>query len=198
MMDRQYKKHGVLQYPLIYPLIREFNLLATSEVWNESEACSELWMLLRAAGDETPVVDRSPVRGLIAAKTNLDPVEAVGRLRSELHETPEGFRVLLRVLPVEAIVPTDLEGIVEAAHELAAKIGENESFRITLEKRRTPLSSKEVIDAVARGIDRRVDLEDHDWMILIEIIGRITGLAVIPRDGLLNVQKERARLLSKG
>ena len=197
-MDRQYKKDGVHQYPLIYPLIREFNLLATSEVWNESAACSELWMLLRAVGDETPVVDRSPIRGLIAAKTDLNPVEAVRRLRSELRESPEGFRVLLRVMPVEAIVPTELGGIVEAAHELAAKIGENESFRITLEKRRTPLRSREVIDAVALGIDRRVDLEDCDWIILIEIIGRITGLAVIPRDGLLNVQKERARLLSKG
>ena len=179
-------------------MIREFNLLATSEVWNESAACSELWMLLRSVGDETPIVDRSPIRGLIAAKTNLNPVEAVGRLRSELHENPEGFRVLLRVMPVEAIVPTDLGGIVEAAHELAAKIDENESFRITLEKRRTPLRSREVIDAVALGIVRRVDLEDCDWIILIEIIGRITGLAVIPRDGLLNVQKERARLLSKG
>ena len=179
-------------------MIREFNLLATSEVWGESAACSELWMLLRAVGDETPIVDRSPIRGLIAAKTDLNPVEAVGRLRSELRENPDGFRVLLRVMPVEAIVPTDLGGIVEAAHELAAKIGENESFRITLEKRRTHLRSREVIDAVAQGIDRRVDLEDCDWIILIEIIGRITGLAVIPRDGLLNVQKERARLLSKG
>ena len=179
-------------------MIREFNLLATSEIWDESEACSELWMLLRAVGDETPIVDRSPIRGLIAAKTDLNPVEAVRRLRSELRENPEGFRVLLRVMPVEAIVSTDLGGIVEAAHELAAKIGENESFRVTLEKRRTPLRSREVIDAVARGIDRRVDLEDYDWLILIEIIGRITGLAVIPRDGLLNVQKERARLLSKG
>ena len=179
-------------------MIREFNLLATSEIWDESEACSELWMLLRAVGDETPVVDRSPIRGLIAAKTDLNPVEAVRRLRLELRENPEGFRVLLRVMPVEAIVPTDLGGIVEAAHELAVNIGENESFRVTLEKRRTPLRSREVIDAVARGIDRRVDLEDYDWLILIEIIGRITGLAVIPRDGLLNVQKERARLLSKG
>jgi tRNA acetyltransferase TAN1 len=179
-------------------LIREFNLLATSEIWSESEACSELWMLLRAVGDETPVVDRSLIRGLIAAKTNLNPVEAVGRLRSELRENPNGFRALLRVMPVEVIVPTDLGGIVDASHELAAKIVENESFRVTLEKRRTLLRSREVIDAVAQGIDRRVDLEGYDWMILIEIIGRITGLAVIPRDGLLNVQKERARLLSKG
>jgi tRNA acetyltransferase TAN1 len=179
-------------------LIREFNLLATSEIWSESEACSELWMLLRVVGDETPVVDRSPIRGLIAAKTNLEPVEAIGRLRSELVESPEGFRVLLRVMPIEAMVPTNLIGIVDAVHGLASKIGEGESFRVTLEKRRTHLRSREVIDAVAEGIDRRVDLEDYDWNVLIEIVGNITGLAVIPRDGLLNVQKERARLLSKG
>jgi tRNA acetyltransferase TAN1 len=197
-MDRQHIKSWGLPVSLIHPLIPDPNLLATSEIWSESEACSELWMLLRAVGDETPVVDRSPIRGLIAARTNLEPVEAIGRLRSELVESPEGFRVLLRVMPIEAMVPTNLIGIVDAVHGLASKIGEGESFRVTLEKRRTHLRSREVIDAVAEGIDRRVDLEDYDWNVLIEIVGNITGLAVIPRDGLLNVQKERARLLSKG
>jgi tRNA acetyltransferase TAN1 len=196
-MDRQYKKAGVSQYPLIHPLIPDPNLLATSEIWSESEACSELWMLLRAVGDETPVVDRSPIRGLIAARTSLEPLEAIGRLRSELAENPEGFRVLLRVIPIDAMVPTDLEGIVEAVHNLASRIGEGESFRVTLEKRRTHLRSREVIDAVAEGIDRSVDLEDYDWNVLIEIIGKTTGISVIPRHGLLNVQKEKAGLSPK-
>ena len=178
-------------------MIPDPNLLATSEIWSESEACSELWMLLRAVGDETPVVDRSPIRGLIAARTNLDPLEAIGRLRSELAENPEGFWVLLRVIPVDAMVPTELDGIVGAAHRLASKIGEGESFRVTLEKRRTHLRSREVIDAVAEGIDRRVDLEGYDWNVLIEIIGKTTGISVIPRHGLLNVQKEKAGLSSK-
>jgi tRNA acetyltransferase TAN1 len=196
-MDRQHIKSWGLPVSLIHPLIPDPNLLATSEIWSESEACSELWMLLRAVGDETPVVDRSPIRGLIAAKTNLDPLEAIGRLRSELIENPEGFRALLRVMPVDAMVPTELEGIVEAAHRLASKIGEDESFRVTLEKRRTHFRSREVIDAVAEGIDRRVDLEGYDWNVLIEIIGKTTGISVIPRHGLLNVQKERAGLSSK-
>jgi tRNA acetyltransferase TAN1 len=178
-------------------LILDSNLLATSEIWSESEACSELWMLLRAVGDETPVVDRSPIRGLIAAKTNLEPVEAIVRLRSKLAENPEGFRVLLRVMPIEEMVPTDLGGIMEAVHRLASKIGEKESFRVTLEKRRTHLRSREVIDAVAERIDRRVDLEGYDWNVLIEIISKTTGISVIPRHGLLNVQKEKTRLSSK-
>ena len=179
-------------------MIRDFNLLATTEFYNQSRACSELWMLLRAVGDETPAVDRSPVRGLITARTNLDPVEAIRRLRVEFRERPDHFRALLRVLPVETKVRTDSGEIVEASHRLAAKIGEDESFRITVEKRRTDLRSREVIDAVAEGIDRKVDLEDPDWIVLIEIVGRTTGVSVIRPDGLLNVQKERARLPTDG
>ncbi|UCH56974.1 MAG: THUMP domain-containing protein [Candidatus Bathyarchaeota archaeon] len=179
-------------------MIKEFNLLATSEIRRESEACSELWMLLRAAGDETPILDRSPIRGLIVARTSLDPVEAIRRLRIELHEDPQIFRAILRVMPVEASTPTDLGEIVDKTRDLASKIGESESFRVTLEKRRTGLRSRVVVEAVAGVIDRRVNLEDPDWIVLVEIISRVTGLSVIASDGILNIQKERAKLSAEG
>ncbi len=138
------------------------------------------------------------MRGLITARTNLDPVEAIGRLRSELREDPDRFRVLLRVIPVEARVRTDLTEIAEEAHRMAERIGEADSFRVTVEKRRTGLHSMEVIEAVAEDIDRRVDLENPDWIVLVEILSRITGVSVIRPEGLLNVQKERARLPPEG
>jgi tRNA acetyltransferase TAN1 len=134
------------------------------------------------------------VKGLITARTNLDPLEAIGRLRAELREGPDRFRVLLRVIPVEARVQTDPKGIAETAEKMAERIGETESFRITVEKRRTELRSLEVIDAVAEGIDRRVDLDEPDWIVLVEIVGKVTGISVIRPEGLLNVQKERAGL----
>ncbi len=179
-------------------MIRDFNLLATSEIRSQSEACSELWMLLRAVGDEIPAVDRSPVRGLITARTKLDPVEAIESLRDELHRSPDSFRVILRIMPVEAVVRTEIGVIAEAAQRLASKIGEGESFRVTMEKRRTGLRSREVVDAVAGGIDRRVDLEEPDWVVLVEIIGNHTGISVVRPEGLLNVQKERAGLPAQG
>jgi len=179
-------------------VLADFNLIATSDRGLESKACSELWMLLRAVGDKEPVVDRSPVRGLILARTSLDPAEAVSLLRDELHGHPGDFQVLLRVLPVEVIVPTELEVIKESAQRLASKIGADESFRITVEKRRTGLRSREVIDAVAAGIDRKVDLEQYDWNVLIEIIGRRTGISAVRPEAVLNIQKEKAKLPADG
>lgn len=175
-------------------MLSDFNLIATSERGFESEACSELWMLLRAIGDEIPVVDRSPVRGLVLARTSVAPVEAIKRLRGILIRNPEDFRVLLRVMPIEMVTSTDLESIVEATNRILHRIGGDESFRITVEKRRTYLRSREVIEAVAEGIDRKVDLEHPDWVILIEIISKYTGVSVVPPTALLNIQKERAEL----
>jgi len=195
MEGHGYKKGGV---PTIGALIDTPDLLATSDIWSMSAACSDLWMLLRAVGDEAPTVTRTRVKGLIAAETSLDPVEAIRRIREKLREKPDGFKNLLRVLPVEATVTTELDEIVETASRLAEKIPVNESFRVTLEKRRTDFRSREVIDAVAEKIDRKVDLGKPDWVVLVEIVGKRTGVAVVPRDGILSVQKERALLASEG
>jgi tRNA acetyltransferase TAN1 len=178
-------------------LIDAPDLLATSDIWSMSAACSELWMLLRAAGDETPTVFRTRVKGLIAAETSLEPVEAIRRIRGQLRERPEGFKNLLRVIPVETTVSTELDEIVKTASRLAEKINEDESFRVTLEKRRTELRSREVIDAVAERIDRKVNLEEPDWVVLVEIVGTRTGVAVVPPEGILSIQKERALLSSE-
>jgi len=179
-------------------LINTPDLLATSDIWSMSAACSELWMLLRAAGDETPNVYRTRIKGLIAAETRLNPLETIRWIRGEIKKRPESFKNLLRIIPLETTVPTELEEIVQTAQELAEKIPEDESFRVTLEKRRTKLRSREVIDAVAERIDRKVNLGEPDWVVLVEIVGVRTGVAVVPRDGILSVQKERARLVSEG
>ena len=195
-MERNGYKKG--RVPSKSALINTPVLLATSDIWSASAACSELWMLLRAVGDETPSVTRTRVKGLIAAETSLEPLEAIRRIRGELREKPESFKNLLRIIPVEVTVPTEIDEIVETAQGLAEKIPGDESFRVTLEKRRTKLRSIEVIDAVAEKIDRKVDLGEPDWVVLVEIVGKRTGIAVVPRDGILSVQKERAQLASEG
>ena len=172
-------------------MIGDFNLLATADNYARSQACSELWMLLRAVGDETPSVDRSPVKGLITARTNLEPIDAVEKLREKLAQNPEHFKALLRVMAIEERVPTSVESIRETTQIMASRIPTNHTYRITVEKRRTEISSKEVIEEVAGGINRKVDLENPQWIVLIEIIGKTTGISVIPPGGVLNVQKER-------
>jgi tRNA acetyltransferase TAN1 len=54
-----------------------------------------------------------------------------------------------------------------------------ETFRITVEKRNTSLRSSEIIATVGSEIDNRVDLENPNWIVLVEIIGKLVGISVL-------------------
>lgn len=179
--------------PFKLEMPKDFNLIATTERTLESRACSELWMLLRAVGDEHPLVDRIGIWGIIAAYTKLDPIESILRIETEIKEKPTKYNSLFRIMPIQKIVPTSIENIVEATKEFPQIIKPEETFRITFEKRRTDLSSKTVIDAVAEEFPQKVDLKNPNWVILIEVLGRNTGVSLINPNKILNIQKEHAK-----
>jgi len=172
----------------------EYNMLATTDQISVSKASSELWMGLRAAGDPEPRVNRSRIKGVVVARTSMDPVEAIHGLRAHLASDPRRLGSVYRVLPIQAWVETNVEKIVEAVKTLAGVMGPRDSFRVTLEKRRTQLRSLEIIEAVASAVELVVDLVSPDWVVLVEVMGGETGVSVVRPSNILNVQKERAAL----
>ena len=150
-----------------------------------------LYLLKEPLGDQAAEASKTGVRGLIAAKTALNPCDVIEKFKAILHERPYEFRYALRILPVEKVVETDLEIIGFAAAELAMEIGVAESFRITVEKRFTKLHARDIVEAVAKRIDRRVDLHNPDKVLLIEVVGKFTGISIIQPDLILSVQKEK-------
>jgi tRNA acetyltransferase TAN1 len=97
----------------------------------------------------------------------------------------------LRVIPVEKVVGTDLVEIELAATELGARIGEKESFRVTVEKRFTGTPTQSIIEAAASNIKRKVSLEKPDKILLIEVVGRLTGISLLNPADILSVMKEK-------
>lgn len=172
-------------------MLRDFNLLATTSRGNERDACSELWYLLGEIGDSAPDVEKTGVSGLIAAKTAFNPFGVIEKLRRILLERPYEFRYTLRIIPIEKVVCTDLGEIQCVATELSSKIGENETFRVTVEKRFTAMPSRNIIEEVAANIERKVDLSKPDKILLIEVIGGLTGISVIKPDDVISIMKEK-------
>ncbi len=75
--------------------------------------------------------------------------------------------------------------------QLAAQIRENETFRVTVEKRFTELSSNEIIEAAAANIEREVDLANPDKIVLIEVVGGFTGISVLDPSSIISTTKEK-------
>ena len=173
-------------------MINGFNLLATTSRGNERPMCNELLYLLKEElGDAEAQAAKTKIRGLIVAKTTLDPCAVIEKFRVILKERPYEFRYALRILPIEKVVPTDLEEIKKATAELAEKIGEEESFRVTVEKRFTTLHTNDLIEAAAGDIKRKANLENPDKILLIEVLGALTGLSLLKPSDILAVVKEK-------
>jgi len=172
-------------------MLRDFNLLATTSRGNEGDACSELGYLLGEIGDSAPTVDKTGVSGLIVVKTVFNPFEAIEKFREILCERPYEFRYSLRIIPIEKVVRTDLAEIQRAATDLSSKIGENETFRVTVEKRFTEASTQDIVEAAAENVERKVDLNNPDKILLIEVVGGFTGISAIKPDDILSVMNEK-------
>jgi tRNA acetyltransferase TAN1 len=172
-------------------LLNDFNLIISTSRGNERNTCSEMWYLLGEVGDRGSTIETTSVIGLVVAKTKLDPIKAVRDLRLLLKERPWEFKYTLKLVPVQKVVEARLDEIEQASIGFASEIGRREKFRITVEKRHTDLSSKTIIDTVAKRIDRTVDLDSPDRILLVEVIGQLAGLALIEPDDVLSVEREK-------
>lgn len=168
-----------------------FNLLVSTSRGNEASASKEITGLLNKAGDPEATAEKIHIIGLVTAKTALDPFEAIRRIRLLLDERPELFRYTLKVVPLESVILTKTDEIRLACEKIAQKIDENETFRITVNKRHSDLSTNEIINSIASLFDRKVSLKNPDKIVLIEILGNLSGVAVIRPTDIFSVVKER-------
>ncbi|HEX6562277.1 MAG TPA: THUMP domain-containing protein [Nitrososphaera sp.] len=162
--------------------MNDFNLLVSSPRFREEDASDEILDLLDAFGDPDAEVEITRVAGIILARTSIHSVTVVEKLKGLVASEPWEVRYVMRVLPIEKVVPAELEDISGAVGSMAARIPEDASFKVMVEKRHCDLHSREIIDYVAQEVKRKVDLENPGWIVLVEIVGRHAGISVVTPD----------------
>jgi tRNA acetyltransferase TAN1 len=176
----------------IFNLIDDFNILMTTLRAHERQLCSEMkYLLMEELDISKPIIKRFGIRGLVVTKVHIDPFEVIKKLKDIIHEYPYKVRYAQRIIPIQKVIPTDVNKIKQAVVELAKSIPPENSFRVTLEKRSTSLHSKELIEAAASEINNKVNLTKPDNILLIEVLGKLTGVSVIKPDDILVVIKEK-------
>jgi tRNA acetyltransferase TAN1 len=146
--------------------------------FREEDAQDEILELLDKFGDQTAESEIIEIKGMIVVHSSLDPLAVIDKLKELVISEPWQVRYVLRVLPVQVVVPTRLDTIMQAARDLIKKIG-NESFRVTVEKRHNSLGSMQIVKAIADQLSNRVDLENPSWVILVQVLGGMTGVSVL-------------------
>ena len=167
------------------------NLIVTCARHLEGDTEDELIDILDELGDPNIKITVSNMSGIITVQTKLDPIEVVRKMKEMLLEEPWSIRYCLRVIPIQKVVETSIDEIEKIISNMGNQIEEKESYRILIEKRNSDISSKEVITRIANGIKNKVSLDFPDKIILIEILGIVTGISILKNSDILSIEKTK-------
>jgi len=168
----------------------DFNFLVSFSWGLHRRAKEEIMHILKMLGDEKPLVKPTIAEGIIGVKTRLDPREAVQGLRMLFDKDPPIFQHTLKWVPVDLWTHSDMESMKEAVVKLRNKIRAGERWRMTVEKRRyTRYHKIEIIRELANLIDEKVDLENPDKILRIDIIGKYAGMSILTPQDVFSVAK---------
>ncbi len=170
------------------------NLILTCPRHFEEEAEGEIKKFCNEFGDDNPEFSITNMPGIITGKTSLNPIDVIQKIREKILDEPWSIRYCQRIIPIQSVCDTN---ILDIKNEIQKKLGvikPEESYRITIEKRNSKISSNDIITEIAKNIPNKVSLDNPNWIILIEIIENETGIAVVPNNSILSVEKVKRSL----
>ena len=170
------------------------NLIVTCGRNLESEAKNEIKKIINELGDQELEVFNSGMRGILTVNTVINPLEVIDYARNKINEEPWFMRYCLRIIPIQIVTDTDVDKIKQNVIKFKDCIQKNDSFRITVEKRNSVISTKEIITEIAKSLSNKVSLEKPTWIILIEVLGGKTGISILKNDVLFSLERSKRNL----
>ena len=167
------------------------NLIVTCARNLESETKNEIKKILDELGAQEPEILNVGMRGILMVNTIIEPSKIIDYVKNKMIEEPWLIRYCLRIIPIQMITETEIDKIKQNVIKLKDTIQKNDSYRITIEKRNTSISSNEIITEVAKIFPNKVSLNQPDWIILIEILGNKTGISILKNDELFSLDKAK-------
>jgi len=167
------------------------NLIVTCARNLESETKNEISKILGELGDQEPEILNVGMRGILMVNTVIEPSKIIDYVKNKMIEEPWLIRYCLRIIPIQMITETEIDKIKQNVIKLKDTIQKNDSYRITIEKRNTDISSTEIITEIANIFPNKVSLNQPDWIVLIEILGNDTGISILKDDELFSLDKAK-------
>ncbi|MCH9658621.1 THUMP domain-containing protein [archaeon] len=167
------------------------NLIVTCARHFEPEAVEELADILEEFGDSEIKISITNMSGILTAETKIDPVEVTRKVREMLLDEPWSVRYCLKIIPIQRVVETKIESIEKSVEDLRKQILHNETYKISIKKRNSDISSQEIITKIANEIKNKVSLDFPDKVILIEVLGNLTGISILKKSDVFSTEKTK-------
>jgi tRNA(Ser,Leu) C12 N-acetylase TAN1 len=152
----------------------------------------EVIRILQLFGDPAPYIEKTNVMGIAIAHTGLDNRAVIKRCRKLWNEKPlESFEFAIKWVPVDHWCSTDLDAMKRLIDdEIRDRIGDNQTWGMKVNMRRwQQYHTSEIIEHLAADIDRKVDLNNPDRIIWVDIIGPETAISLLTPDEIFSITR---------
>ncbi len=169
-----------------------YNLLISVPRHFERDARAEFWLLASNLGDDLPMSKEIGISGLILGKTRFPPKDFVNRVIQFQEKQPAWcFFYLLKMIPLDRIVESDLDVILEVFKGLILDAGlkPEQKFKVEVKDRDSKKSKNEIIERLADLLQNPVDLDNPDIILRVEFLGRYCGLSILTPEQILNLSE---------
>lgn len=169
-----------------------YNLIISTPRNFETDALAELDFLIHQVFPENKLnYGKTIVNGLIWGNLlDVDPVVAVHRIKDYVNEKGFVLQYLLKFVPIQKVMVTDFDEIEKYVLSQVDQIRDEEKYKIIVNKRRIHNEKIEIIEKIAKNINKKVDLDHPDKIIRLEIIGKYTGISILKEDDVFSIGKK--------
>ena len=105
-----------------------------------------------------------------------------------MKKNPHFFQYILKIIPIDFVCETNtklLSNLIQDHYKTF--IQEKDSFKIVLKRRKhEKIERNTLIERIALGIHNKVDLENPDKVIRIEIFGNFSGVSFLEKKDIIH------------
>ncbi|NLI74416.1 MAG: hypothetical protein GX369_06575 [Euryarchaeota archaeon] len=167
-------------------------MLVTYHPGEKAKAQEEVATILRDVGINLEDMMESIVPGLLHLRIEGDCRKQAEKLREFAIRFPEVFLHTHRWIPIEEWLRSTPEAMISGVRTLGERIGDNERWKLSLNKRLYDGSSKDLIHMLAEYVNAGpVDLEEPQRILIVEIIGEYAGFSLLYPEEYMDVNEVR-------
>jgi len=132
-------------------------------------------------GDQYPIISNSEFSGLITAFTSVNAKEVITKIRKILKIDPNFFQFILKIIPIDFVCETNLDMISQMIqNNYKDYVKKSDSFMVDLNRRNNEnVERMRYIEKIANFFINKVDLDNPDIIIKIEILGSTCGISFL-------------------
>ena len=118
----------------------------------------------------------------------MDAKIMIRKIQKILKENPHFFQYILKIIPIDFVCETNLKSLTNLIqNHYKTFIKERDSFKIVLKRRKhEKIERNALIERLASGINNKVDLENPDKVVRIEILGNFSGVSFLQKKDIIH------------